>query len=112
MPLSLKIMYEIPEAEAGFRKVIFLTTATTSWVVPSDWNNQANMIEVIGGGGGAGDGTNGNPGVGSGGGYARRTNINLTRGTVMNSGTEFSVGAVGNGGSGAGNGTKGGQYMV
>ena len=36
---GLNPMYEIPEAEAAFRKVVFLTTADTTWTVPNDWNH-------------------------------------------------------------------------
>jgi hypothetical protein len=36
--------------------VIYLTSLApgVTWTVPSDWNNAANTIEVIGGGGGGG----------------------------------------------------------
>ncbi len=40
--------------------MIFLTSGT-SWTVPSDWNNAANTIEVIGGGGGSNAGVMNNP---------------------------------------------------
>src|SRR3989338_3889821 len=103
---SVKTMFELPEAEAGFRKVIFLTNADTSWTVPDDWNNQANMIEVIAGGGGAGDGTSSGTGGGGGGGYAKSINLNLTRGATLDSTNNFSVGAGGSEGtSNGGNGT-------
>lgn len=105
-PLSGGI-YEIPEAEAGFRKVIFLTTANTTWTVPNDWNNQANIVEVIGGGGGAGDGSNEGAGGAGGGAYSKSINLQLTRGAAM---TNFSVGAAGVGGeTNNASGTSGGN---
>ncbi|OGN05469.1 MAG: hypothetical protein A2831_01340 [Candidatus Yanofskybacteria bacterium RIFCSPHIGHO2_01_FULL_44_17] len=104
-------IYDVLDAEAGVFKVIFLTTADTTWTVPNDWPAVGNMVEVIGGGGGAGDGANNSngPGGGGGGGYAKSINLKLTRGTVMNNGTEFNVGAEGIGGSISGAGTKGGN---
>lgn len=81
---------------------IFLTnTASTTWVVPYDWNNASNTIEVIGGGGG-GDGTN-NPstnGVGGGGGgaYAKISNLAL----IQNGSVTVQVGGGTSGSSGAG----------
>ncbi|OGN01968.1 MAG: hypothetical protein A3B91_02445 [Candidatus Yanofskybacteria bacterium RIFCSPHIGHO2_02_FULL_41_29] len=95
---SVKTMFELPEAEAGFRKVIFLTNADTSWTVPNDWNNQANMIEVIAGGGGAGDGNGEGTGGAGGGAYAKGINIQLVPGTVMVAPTNFDIG---DGGPGA-----------
>ena len=104
---SIKSMFELPEAEAGFRKVIFITTnGTSTWVVPADWNNQANMVEVIGAGGGAGDGNGEGTGGAGGGAYSRGVNLQLTPGASITVG-------VGNNGVGAtlqgGNGTDGGD---
>ena len=71
---------------------IFITTASTSFTVPLDWNNASNSVEVIGGGGGGGDapGT-AKAGGGGGGGYAKRANLSLTPGTSIT----FGVGAGG-----------------
>jgi hypothetical protein len=106
-PSSLKIMYEIPEAGAGFRKVVFITTeGAGTWTVPSDWNNRANMIEVIGGGGGGTDGANNDGSGGSGGGgYSRSINIELTRGDSIN----INVGIAGTAGGSASRGGAGGH---
>ena len=108
-PSGLNPIYEIPEADAAYKKVTFLTNGTTSWTVPSDWNNQANMVEVIGGGGGGTDGANNDGSGGSGGGgYAKSSNIKLTRGAVLNVNTNFVIGAAGTvGGSGQRGGNGG-----
>jgi hypothetical protein len=74
--------------------VKYLTSGST-WVVPSDWNNSNNTIEVIGGGGG---GTRG-PG-GGGGAYSKISNLSLTPGATVNI-------AIGTGGTGVGGGTPG-----
>lgn len=57
---------------------IFLTdTASSSWPVPSDWNNASNTIEVIG----AGGRSIGKNGCGGGGGaYSKISNLSLTPG--------------------------------
>ncbi|MEK7615977.1 MAG: hypothetical protein AAB420_02095 [Patescibacteria group bacterium] len=109
-PLSINVLYEIPEAEAGFRKVVILSNGTTSWTVPSDWNNSANVVEVIGGGGGAGDGGGEGTGGAGGGAYARSVNIGLTRGTVLSAPTNFDIGDAGVGGAtNNASGTSGGD---
>src|SRR3990167_8971403 len=97
---DLNPMYETPEAEAGFRKVVFLTIMTESWVVPEDWNNAANTIEVIGGGGG--------------GGYSRSVNLRLTPGDTLDVNVDFGVGASGSGGQATAVLGKGGNtwFMV
>ena len=51
------------DASASAGTVVVFLTSGTSWTVPSDWNNAANTVEVIGGGGG---GSNGADGVGVG----------------------------------------------
>ncbi len=62
-------------------------TSTTSWTVPSDWNNSSNTIEVIGGGGGGVNATaNGASGGGGGGGaYAKiwQWSTSTTGGSVI-----------------------------
>jgi hypothetical protein len=60
----------------------------TSWLVPNDWNNNNNKIEVIGGGGGGSNGISGTGATaggagGGGGGYSSVTNLDLTPGTYV-----------------------------
>lgn len=89
--------------------VIFLTnTASTTWVVPNDWNNASNTIEMIGGGGGgAGGKTAGakkeSGGGGGGGAYAKISNLTLTAGGSVT----IQVGSAGAGGASQANGTAG-----
>jgi len=64
--------------------VIFIdTTASTTWNVPSDWNNASNTIEAVGGGGGGRTGSTGGAkgGGGGGGAYAKVSNLTLS-GTI------------------------------
>ena len=67
--------------------VVFLTTtgAGQIWTVPSDWNNSANTIEVIGGGGGGASGQQGldYSGGGGGGAYSLISNLSLTPGNSI-----------------------------
>jgi hypothetical protein len=67
---------------------IYITnTAATTWVVPADWNDSSNNIQVIGGGGGGGGNTTdtlGGSGAGGGGAYSRSNNVNLTGGSTIN----------------------------
>lgn len=61
------------------------STSTTTWTVPTDWNNANNSIEAIGGGGG-GAASTGAPASATGGGggaYAKVTNLPLTPGAVI-----------------------------
>src|SRR4029079_15996787 len=61
-------------------QIQFTAFGSGTWTVPSDWNNAANTIEVIGGGaGGAATCTNA-CGGGGGGAYAKATNVTLTPG--------------------------------
>ena len=48
----------------------------SSWTVPSDWDNAANEIDVIGGGGGGGNGTSQTSG--GGGAFSAIYNVDLT----------------------------------
>ncbi len=58
-----------------------ITTGTTTWAVPGDWDNNNNSVEVIGGGGGGANAANGSGAAGGGGGaYASSTNVSLTAG--------------------------------
>ncbi len=66
---------------AAASKVIFLTSGTSSWTVPADWNSANNKIEAIGAGGSS-VGTSGVYG-GGGGAYAKITNLALTPGAVI-----------------------------
>ncbi|MDE2019287.1 MAG: hypothetical protein KGJ13_02985 [Patescibacteria group bacterium] len=72
----------------GSNKQIFVSsTAATSTVVPSDWTNSSNTIEVIGGGGSGATGTGGGSGTvtggGSGGGYSKISKKTLTAGAMI-----------------------------
>lgn len=74
--------------------IYFLTTVGTGiFVVPSDWNNNANTVECIGGGGAGASSTGG-----GGGGYAKSVNLTLTPGAQIT----YNVGIGGNVGSGGG----------
>src|SRR5271165_3873488 len=64
-------------------KVIFLTSGTTIFPVPSDWNDADNTIEAIAGGqagGAASAGGRYGGGGGGGGAYTKLTNVSLTPG--------------------------------
>lgn len=93
-------------AQAATTTIFLTDTALTVWTVPSDWNNNANTIEVIGGGGGGGDGQNSGPGGGGGGGYSKISNLTLTPGNSITIG----IGAGGSRATAAsGNGVDGGN---
>ncbi len=76
--------------------VVYLTSGS-SWTVPSDWNDEANTIEVIGGGGAGAQTLNTG---GGGGAYSKEVNVHLTRGSSVN----YAVGA-----GGASTGASGGD---
>jgi hypothetical protein len=59
-------------------KVFIISTASTTWKVPNDWDNASNTIEAIGAGGGGTAGTNSNRGGAGGGGGAYAEIINKT----------------------------------
>src|SRR6266480_183008 len=87
-------------SHAQAQTTIYLTTGTT-WVVPADWNNANNSIEVIGGGGGgktAAAAQLGSGGGGGGGAYSKATNVTLTPGATVT----IAVGAAGAANGGAG----------
>jgi RHS repeat-associated protein len=71
--------------------------SSTTWTVPSDWNNADNSIEAIGGGGGGGGATGANAGAGGGGGgeYRKAVNVTLVPGVAVS----IVIGAGGAGGS-------------
>lgn len=77
-------------------------TSGTSWTVPSDWNNAANTIYVLGAGG---NGSSGNAGTGGGGGgsgsYADAANVTLTPGASIQIQVGIHNGATSVSGSGA-----------
>ena len=75
---------------AQYTRIFLTTTGTHTWIVPFDWNNSSNTIEVLGGGGSA-TGYGGNYDAGSGGGYAIKTNLSLTPGASIT----YNVGAAG-----------------
>ena len=66
-------------------QIIFTTTGTNNWTVPSDWNSASNTIEVIGAGGSGSNGVNGtrNGAGGGGGGYGKIANQTLTPGASI-----------------------------
>jgi hypothetical protein len=69
--------------ESSSQTTIYLTSGT-SWVVPADWNNSNNSIEVIGGGGGGESRSGGGDGGGGGGGaYSKETNVSLTASSTV-----------------------------
>lgn len=71
-------------------------TSGTSWIVPSDWNDSDNTIEVIGGGGGGGSARR--TGGGGGGAYATISDLSLTPGATV----AYAVGTGGSAGSAGG----------
>lgn len=74
---------------------IFLTSDAT-WTVPADWNNSDNTVEVIGEGGKGQDGSTSLGGDGGGGGaYSKASNVSLTPGTTLASGTDYQIGSGG-----------------
>src|ERR1700704_4277900 len=92
-------------SQAQAQTTIYLTTGAT-WVVPADWNNANNSIEVIGGGGGGktpGAAQSGSGGGGGGGGDSKATNVTLTPGATVT----IAVGA-----AGAANGGLGGDTYL
>ncbi|MFA5951989.1 MAG: tail fiber domain-containing protein [Hyphomicrobium sp.] len=85
-------------------QTVYLTSGT-SWVVPSDWNNANNSIEMIGGGGGGGGSASSPAGGGGGGAYSKSTNLTLTPGNSI----AYQIGSAGTGGTSGNNGTAGGD---
>ncbi|PDT87478.1 hypothetical protein CO669_25265 [Bradyrhizobium sp. Y36] len=75
--LGLAVLLGAASPTASTAAQIIITTST-SWTVPSDWNNADNMIEVIGGGGGGGGTVGGVYGATGGGGGEYRGAINVT----------------------------------
>src|SRR6266481_3471438 len=77
---------KLPYAEAANNRIFIITTASTTWTVPADWNNSSNTIELIGGAGGGGvEGAASRGGAGGGGGaYVKITNwASSTVGTAV-----------------------------
>jgi hypothetical protein len=78
---------------------VFLTSGTTSWTVPSDWNSLSNTIHCIGPGAAGGGTTVSALRAGGGGGaYSGSSNVQLVPGASIT----VSIGAGTTGGSGAG----------
>jgi hypothetical protein len=99
---TLSGSYTYQSCTVGQPQTIYLTSGS-SWTVPSNWNNTANKIEVIGGGGGGyGGGGGGNGGGGGGGAYSSIVNLTLTPGSSV----AYNVGS---GSSGTGRGLAGGD---
>ncbi len=103
----------LPVCAFGSTTYVYLTSASGSWIVPSDWS-PSNSIEVIGGGGGGSGGNGidyvqwwafGSGGGGGGGGYAKISNITTSPGSAF----YYSVGATGAAGPWSGNGGTGGD---
>lgn len=92
------------------RAQVFITSGS-SWVVPGDWSNTNNTIEVIGGGGGGGGGSgafDGGGGAGGGGSYAKVLNATLTPGATVT----ISIGSAGTAGAIDGTGGTGGDTYL
>lgn len=72
---------------------ILLLMSGTTWVVPNDWNNAHNTIELIAGGGGASEGTPNTQvdGAGAGGAWSAILNQTLTPGSTV----AIAIGAAG-----------------
>ncbi len=89
-------VYPTPPSTRAATVRVVLTSGTT-WVVPNDWSNATNTLEVIGGGGGGGRKSTSPPtaGAGAGGGYAKSINVSLTPGVSVS----YVVGSGGAGGS-------------
>jgi len=87
--------------------VVLTSTSSTSWTVPTDWNNSSNTIHLIGGGGGGGGGrvSGSNRAGGGGGGGAGYTKlINQT----LSGSVTYQAGTAGGGGAAGADGTAGG----
>lgn len=108
---STNIGYGMFTTQRANNAVVVLTSTTsTTWTVPSDWNNVSNAIHLIGGGGGgSGSKTSGanNASAGGGGGsggYTRLNNQVLSKGSSIT----YQCGSAGAGGAAGNNGTGGG----
>lgn len=87
--------------------IVLTSTSSTTWTVPSDWNNASNTIHLFGGGGGgAGGRVSGNNraggGGGGGGGYTRLTNQTLSGSITYQAGSGGGAGSAGNDGTAGG----------
>lgn len=98
-------IFDVNVAEAAPVTIVLnyrqtILTEGTQWVVPDDWTDGNNTIEVIGGGGAGRTDTAGTVGAGGGGGggYSKITNLDLTPGATV----DYQVG------TGGRNGTNGG----
>ncbi len=97
-------LYSPSKAEAN-ATIVYLTSGST-WTVPYDWNSASNTIQIIGAGGGGGGGGSSGAGGGAGGGaYAKKSNLTLTPGEII----DYAIGAGGTAGPGNGAGGAGGD---
>ncbi|MDP2741232.1 MAG: hypothetical protein Q8O66_00900, partial [bacterium] len=81
--------FGVPRVLAADTVIFVTSTASTTWTVPTDWNNASNTIEIIGAGGGGSTGA-GSPGTqnkggGGGGGaaYAKITGFSTSTGNLI-----------------------------
>lgn len=89
--------------------VVLTSTSSTTWAVPSDWNNASNSINLIGGGGGGGGSRRGASGLeraggggGGGGGFTQLTNQTLSGSITYQAGANGAAGAAGADGTAGG----------
>ena len=86
--------------------IVLDSTTSSTFTVPTDWNNTNNTIHLFGGGGGGAGSraTRAGGGGGGGGGYTKLLNQTLIPGASIT----YQAGSGGGAGSAAGNGTAGG----
>lgn len=81
MIIGFSRVFATNHGTAGVVRTMFITSPTgsnASWAVPSDWNNNANVIHTIGGGAGGATGATANRWGGGGGGGAWSAKYDLT----------------------------------
>lgn len=87
--IRLSFPPSIPIAYAATTTIILTSNddsdgnGDATWTVPSDWDDNANRIEVIGGGAGGKNGGNNGSGGGGGGAYASGENIDMPEGVAV-----------------------------
>ena len=87
--------------------IVLDSTTSSTFTVPTDWNNSNNTIHLFGGGGGgAGSRSAGRAGGGGGGGGGYTKLLNQT--FIPNASITYQAGSTGTGGSAGNNGTAGG----
>jgi tripartite-type tricarboxylate transporter receptor subunit TctC len=80
--LLIALAFAVLAAIPADAKQIFLTTGTT-WVVPADWDSNANTIEAVGGGSSGNSASSSNRSNGAGGAYSKSVNVTLTPGATV-----------------------------